>query len=206
MTTAPDDTRRLIGAETSQAVSAHGVELVTDGYEEAPHRHARAQLILGISGMITCTVADGLWMVPPGCAVWIPGGTEHSVRAAGKLELYILKVDEAIAPDLPTQACTITVSPLLRELVIEVARTSPAYDEAGPAGRLIGTMLDRLATAPIERLHLPLPSDPRLRRIADAITADPSDRSTIGEWARRVGLSERTLFRLVPEQTGMTFG
>lgn len=67
-------------------------------------------------------------------------------------------------------------------------------------------MLDRLAVAPIERLHLPLPSDARLRRIADAITADPSDRATIGEWARRVGMSERTLFRLVPEQTGMTFG
>lgn len=121
-----DYRRRLIGEETPQVVSAHGMELVTDGYEEAPHRHDRAQLILGLSGLITCTVADGLWMVPPGCAVWIPGGTEHSVRADGKLEVYILKVEEAIAPDLPTQACTMTVSPLLRELVIEVARPLPS--------------------------------------------------------------------------------
>lgn len=71
---------------------------------------------------------------------------------------------------------------------------------------MVHTMLDRLAIAPVERFHLPLPSDPRLRTIAEAMAADPADRATIGEWARRVAMSERTLSRLILRETGMSFG
>ncbi len=192
--------------EVAQAVVAVGVEFVTDGFERPPHRHRKAQLILGIKGLITCKVAKGLWLVPPQCAVWIPSGIEHDVRVSGALELYILFVDPDLACELPKECCTIGVSPLLRELIIETSRFSRPFIDTGPEGRLLQTMLDRLAIAPVERLHLPMPSDPNLRRIADAITANPSDRSTIDEWARRVGMSERTLMRSVLEQTGMSFG
>ena len=34
----------------------------------------------------------------------------------------------------------------------------------------------------------------------------PADRGTMRSWARRVGLSERTLARLLTQQTGMSFG
>lgn len=75
------------------------------------------------------------------------------------------------------------MSPLLRELVVEAARLPRLYDTGGPAERLVHTTLDQLRSAPIERLHLPLPSDARLRSIIDAMTADPSDRSTVAQWA-----------------------
>ena len=67
-------------------------------------------------------------------------------------------------------------------------------------------LLDELAAAPVEKLHLPMPSDGGLRRIADGMTADPSDRATVHEWAKRIGVSERTLSRLVLQETGMSFG
>jgi AraC-like DNA-binding protein len=51
-----------------------------------------------------------------------------------------------------------------------------------------------------------IPSDGGLRRIADGMTADPSDRATVHEWAKRIGVSERTLSRLVLQETGMSFG
>lgn len=51
-----------------------------------------------------------------------------------------------------------------------------------------------------------MPSDGRLRKIVDALHHTPSDRATTGEWARRIGMSERALFRLVLKQTGMSFG
>lgn len=188
-----------------RTVSVLEWEHVSEGFEGAKHRHRKAQLIVGITGMITCEIERGLWMVPPQCAVWIPGGTDHSIRGIGDLDLYILFVDPELVPELPKECCSISVSPLLRELVIEMARLPMLYDCSGPAGRLVHTMLDQLAVAPIERLHLPLPSDPRLRRIADAIIADPSDRATISQWARRVGVSERSLSRLVPQETGMSF-
>lgn len=113
---------------------------------------------------------------------------------------------DTILPELPNQCCTVAIDPLLRELVIGVARLPQLYDRDGPSGRLIQTMLDELATAPVEHLHLPLPTDTRLRKITDVLTADPSNRTTIGEWAAYVAMSERTLFRLILRETGMSFG
>ncbi|GJD41919.1 helix-turn-helix domain-containing protein [Methylobacterium bullatum] len=192
--------------DVPRGVSAVGMDLVTDGLENHRHAHRKGQLILTARGMVTCDVAKGLWMVPPQCALWIPGDIEHSVRVVGDVELYVLFIDPDIAGALPSECCTITISSLLRELVIAVSHLTEPYDDDGPHGRLIQTMLDQLSVAPVERLHLPLPTDPRLRRIADGLTSDPSDRATVGEWARRVAMSERTLFRLILRETGMSFG
>lgn len=189
---------------TDAAVAA--VEFVRAGYELAPHRHDDAQLMLVVRGLVTCEVAAGLWMVPPQCALWIPAGVEHSMRGVGDLQLYCVYVEPKLTDFLPVECCTLTVSPLLRELVIEISHLPSHCDVDGPDGRMIGTMLDRLATAPVEQLHLPMPSDRRLRQIADRLIDDPSDWTTIPEWARKVGMSERTLARLLTKETGMSFG
>lgn len=192
--------------EVPRAVSAVGMEIVTGGFEHPPHTHRKAQLILAARGLITCDVARGLWMVPPHCALWIPGGMEHSVRAVGEVELYVLFVDPAVAPALPEECCTVSISALLRELVIAVAGLPALYDREGPPGRLIHAMLDQLEAAPVEHLHLPMPADPRLRKIAAALAANPADRASIAQWAQRVAMSERSLFRLILRETGMSFG
>ncbi|MBP7334238.1 helix-turn-helix domain-containing protein [Niveispirillum sp.] len=192
--------------EIPRAVFAIGGELVTDGFEQPRHEHRKAQLIMALRGLVTCEVAKGLWLVPPHCALWIPGGMEHSVRGVGEVALYILFVEPDAAPAMPKECCTVAIAPLLRELIIRVGHLPPLYDREGAQGRLTQTMLDELANAPVKQLHLPLPGDPRLRRIVDGLTADPSDRATIGEWARRVAMSERSLFRLIQRDIGMSFG
>jgi AraC-like DNA-binding protein len=95
--------------------------------------------------------------------------------------------------------------PLLRELIRAVSHLPPLYDEDGPPAPLIQTMLNELAAAPVERLHLPMPADARLRKIVDGWSADPADRIGLGAWAQRVGMSERSLSRLVLRDTGMSF-
>ena len=67
-------------------------------------------------------------------------------------------------------------------------------------------LLAELPQMPVQRLHLPLPAEPRLRRIAAALAEDPADRSTLAQWAGRVALSESSLARLVARETGLTFG
>jgi AraC-like DNA-binding protein len=175
------------------------------GYELPAHRHEDAQLMLVLRGLVTCEVAAGLWMVPPQCALWIPVGVEHSMRGAGDLQLYCVYVQPQLVHGLPQQCCTLGVSPLLRELVIEISHLPNHYDADGPDGRMIATMLDRLAAAPVEQMHVPMPSDRRLRRIADRFVADPADRTTIPAWARKIGMSERTLLRRLSKETGMSF-
>ncbi len=66
-------------------------------------------------------------------------------------------------------------------------------------------LLDEIATADIENLHLPMPTDARLRLIVDLMMAAPSERGTLDGWATRVGLSERTFVRLISRETGMSF-
>jgi AraC-like DNA-binding protein/quercetin dioxygenase-like cupin family protein len=177
-----------------------------DGIEVGAHHHRKAQLIYTARGTLTCEVSQGLWIVPPQCAVWIPGGMRHSVKGVGTLEVYGLFVDPASAPTMPDACCTVSVSPLLRELLLRCARFPALYPVKGPASRLATVLLDELGAAPVEKLHLPMPADDRLRRIADGMTADPSDRAAVHEWARRIGVSERTLSRLVHHETGMSFG
>jgi AraC-like DNA-binding protein len=66
--------------------------------------------------------------------------------------------------------------------------------------------LDQLPVVPAKQLSLPISENPKLRFIANALTTDPSDRSTLSLWASRLAMSDRTLARLVERETGLTFG
>jgi AraC-like DNA-binding protein/quercetin dioxygenase-like cupin family protein len=189
-------------------VMAVGASIVTGpgGMEAEAHHHRKAQLMYMARGVLTCEVSHGLWIVPPQCAVWIPGGTQHSVKGVGAIEVYCLFVEPASAPTLPDACCTVSVSPLMRELLLRCARFPTLYPVKGAESRVVTVLLDELAAAPVEKLHLPMPSDLGLRKIADGMTADPTDRATVQEWAKRIGVSERTLSRLVLQETGMSFG
>lgn len=108
------------------------------------------------------------------------------------------------AADLPERCCTFSISPLLRELIIEL---SDRVEGDGARGELLTKMLlTELPRMPVQQLHLPISSEPRLNRIAEALAQDPADRSTLAEWANRIALSESSLARLVAKETGLSFG
>jgi AraC-like DNA-binding protein len=195
----PDDVPR--------AVVTFGTAMEEVGaFELEPHRHRKGQVLFVYRGALTCEVEGGLWLVPPRSAVWIPGNALHSIRASGMLEGYNAFVEPEVAAHLPASCCAISVTPLLRELLVRCAHLPVLYEESDANGRMVSVLLDELACAQIEDLHLPMPSDPRLRRIAEAMIAAPADRGTLESWAKRAGLSERSLARLITRETGMSFG
>lgn len=171
--------------------------------EVPDHRHRKAQLVFALGGGVTCRVPSGLWMVPPHCGVWIPGGTQHSNIATANARIFFVYI-EPEAADLPDRCCTLSISPLLRELIVELA--DRGEDDDGRGELLTRVLLSELPRMPVQRLHLPISSEPRLRRIATALAEDAADRSTLAEWADRVALSESSLARLVVKETGLTFG
>jgi AraC-like DNA-binding protein len=122
------------------------------------------------------------------------------------LEGYSAFVAADVDARLPQLCCTVAVTPLLRELLVRAASLPLFYDEGGANSRLMAVLLDEIAAAEVENLHLPMPSDRRLRALVDLMMAAPSERGTLGQWAKRVGLSERTLERLIRRETGMSFG
>jgi AraC-like DNA-binding protein len=177
---------------------------VTETRAEVPsHRHRKGQLVFALRGGVTCRVRSGLWMVPPHCGVWVPGGMEHSNDATANARIFFVYI-EPRAAHLPNRCCTLSISPLLRELIVELAdrvQDGDARDEL-----LTRVLLTELPRMPVQQLHLPISSEPRLRRIAAALAKHPADRSTLAEWANRVALSESSLARLVVKETGLSFG
>ena len=189
-----------------RAVIAVSATSTSESWEHAPHSHRKGQLMYTLRGVIHCQIEAGIWIVPPQCALWIPGGLPHAARGSGEAEVYCLLIDPDAAGALPAQCCTLSVSGLLHELISKAVSFPPMYEEDGAQGRLIRTLLDELAQAPIEDLHLPMPRDPRLRRLADSLLADPGDKATLGQWAMRIGMSERSMTRLLLEEFGLSFG
>jgi AraC-like DNA-binding protein len=98
------------------------------------------------------------------------------------------------------------VTPLFRELLFRLATRPADYDREGPDAKLVSVLLHELTTVSVENHCLPMPSDPRLRRLLDAMKAGPANGATIKEWAKRVGVGDRTLSRLLVQETGLTFG
>lgn len=190
----------------SRPVVALSATSVKKDWENARHQHRKAQLIYSVRGILNCEIEDGVWIVPPQCAIWIPGDLPHAARGAGETECYCLFVEPDAIPDLPKDCCTISVSPLLRELLLRAAGFPELYPLGGREDRLIAALLDELVEAPVEDLHLPMPRDARLRRLAQMMLADPTDKTSKADWAIRIGMSERSMSRLLLHEIGMSFG
>ena len=54
-------------------------------------------------------------------------------------------------------------------------------------------------------LHVPIPQDPRLAKICEAVIADTSADLTLDDWADRSGIGRRTLTRMFRRETGQSF-
>ena len=175
-------------------------------FELKPHCHAKGQILFVQRGALTCEVEGGLWIVPPRSAIWIPGGARHAIKVAGALEGYGAFVAADAAPRLPAVCRGVAVTPFLPELLFRTAILPLLYDEGGVNSRLTAVLLDELGAAKVEDLHLPMPADPRLRRIVDLMMASPVHRGSMEGWAGKAGMSTRTLSRSIKRETGMSFG
>ncbi|EDW2843599.1 AraC family transcriptional regulator [Salmonella enterica] len=170
------------------------------------HVHRHGQLVMSLSGAVTCEVVNQLWMVPPQCCVWIPGDMPHSIRATTDVRLCMLFIDPVYTAELPLNCCTISVSPLVRELILDITEQSSDYVKGSLTFLKASVLLEELNKMPIENFCLPISKEPRLTKIIDAWLADPSDRRTLTEWSKFLSMSSRTLSRLVVKETGLTFG
>ena len=119
-------------------------------------------------------------------------------------ETVVRPVRPEAAPLLADRPQVVGISPLLREL-IQVAMTVPTpYAAESRDGRLMRLLLDELHALPVLPMHLPNPTDARLKRICAHIDRHPDDASTLDDWAQRLGVNVKTLQRLFVRDTGMT--
>ncbi|WP_027015473.1 AraC family transcriptional regulator [Comamonas composti] len=188
----------------AQPVAVLGLGAVTESWELPFHSHRKSQLLFADTGLITLEAQAGLWVVPPQGAVWIPAGMVHRARSSGHPSGFVAFVETDAPAGLPCTCSILSVSPFLRALLERIAVLPENYAPDSPEQRLLDVLLDELIAAPTEPLHLPMPRDARLRRLADAMLQEPAGRSTLDEWARRIGMSERNMSRLFLAETRLS--
>jgi AraC-like DNA-binding protein/mannose-6-phosphate isomerase-like protein (cupin superfamily) len=189
---------------TPRPVIAIGTDY-PDGFLLRRHRHRRAQLLYGSTGVMKVTTGQGDWVVPPQQAVWIPPQVEHEVLVLG-VSTRSLYIEPSVVPVSRSACEVISVSPLLRQLLIDAVEMPLAYDEQGRDGVLVTLALLEISQAQALPLHIPLPADPRLQARCQAFLRRPDIHQSPLDWARDLFVSERSFSRFFREQTQMSFG
>ena len=165
-----------------------------------PHHHDEHQIVHASSGIMRVYGPGGVWVVPPGRALWIPAGTAHSIHCVTPVSmrtLYLRGYNKAFAAE-----CAVwRVSPLMRELVIRVAEGF----QRGLEGHVLALLLAEIIRVDTIPVHLPEPEDARLKSMTDTLLAHPDDSRTLEVWAASMGMSPRNLIRRFRKQTGLTF-
>src|SRR5271170_1161162 len=175
--------------------------------EKAQHTHSRHQLMYSQKGVIHVSTPTGCWILPPTKSIWISGGTPHALLVKRPVELTILWLDRD-APGAPDwSGCkVVSVSPLIRELLSVCSQQPWDYPPASRSSHLAQVLLEQLEVHEQAPLELPELSDPRAKRVAAMLRADPADRRPLAELASAAGASHRTIERLFATETRMSFG
>ncbi|MET0934736.1 MAG: helix-turn-helix transcriptional regulator [Luteibacter sp.] len=166
------------------------------------HSHVRGQFFYVEEGLIVTRTEHGSYLLPPHRAGWMPPGCMHTVSITGRTHAWGVFIAPEAAVGLPDRPCVVGVNDVFRAIVKRAA-TWPAdtLHHDPEKDRLFAVLLDEIRRAPVESLHLPMPLDRRLRRVAIAIYEHPHDTRGIEDWANWAGMSARTLTRLFRQET-----
>jgi AraC-like DNA-binding protein len=173
----------------------------------AAHAHVRAQIMFAEQGALTILTRAGSWVLPSNRALWIPGGTTHTLICRKSAHLRTLYLDERIHwTQARPHVAVLQVPTLVRELIIAMTEAPWSYERVSPSARLARVLCERIAPVDQEPVHLPEPRDPRARRLSVLYYANPAERRPLPILSAVVGASARTLERLFVSETGFSIG
>lgn len=176
-----------------------------NGHVIPEHLHPEDQLLFASQGVMTVRTRQGIWVVPPLRAVWIPANTLHTVSMSGRVSMRTLYMLPSLARALPRKCFVINVSSLLRELILHACAFGKLKKTIPVQKRIIEIIVDQLKASKSIPLQLPHPSDSRAMRIVDALVAEPAEQKTLERLCKDCGASKRTIERLFIAETKMTF-
>ncbi|MEZ8773514.1 AraC family transcriptional regulator [Vibrio tasmaniensis] len=176
--------------------------------EQRPHNwhsHHRGQLLCIDEGLIQVKTEEGTWVLPPHRAGWIPPGAMHSVYFCGSLKGRSLLFTPESCEKFPMRPCVIQMSDVLKVLSIRASTWCKTEELSTPCLHVLSVISDEIVSSPQESLYFPLPKDPRLEKVTQAILLDPNSKHSVEHWASIGALSSRTLRRLIRSELSMSF-
>ena len=171
------------------------------------HNHPRGQVLYATTGLMLAHTYAGAWAVPSGYALLIPPLLSHDIGMHGRVEMVTAYIAPEIASAFMPGTCrVIQVSKLLDALLQAMVWEPLLYEPGQRGGHLAELILDEVKNAKATALVLPMPSDPRVRRMCQYLIDHPGSMPGIDAWADEIGVSRRTLTRRIRQETGLSFG
>jgi len=197
--------RRTVADEAFLIVRSAAANL-RNGEIIRAHAHDWHQLIYVSEGVLCVRTDAGSWIAPASWAIWVPARVRHAVRFIGECALRTLYVRPDWRPGLPDRCSVVTVSVLLRELILRITAMG-MLDERDMTGAAIATVaLEEFRQSDVPPFTLPQPTTEPMRRAADLIVNQAPQAGTIDRLARAVGIRARTLERRFLAETGLSLG
>jgi len=163
-------------------------------------------MLFACKGVMTVRTKQGVWVVPPMRAVWIPAGTPHSVAMSGRVSMRTLYFLPGLCRVGRGQCMVMNVSPLLKELILHACKYPKLNTRVPTEKRIIEIIVDQFKVVESIPLQLPQPKDSRALRVTKMLSAGTADHKTLDRLCKDSGASKRTIQRLFLEETKMTFG
>ncbi|WP_328403526.1 AraC family transcriptional regulator [Nocardia sp. NBC_00403] len=193
----------VLPATAGDTAMVFGARVLPAGHWFDTHEHPQHQIAWAARGVLVVEIGDGHWVLPPTRALWIPGNTGHRTGTSEGATMHGIFVEPDRCPVAFGAPTMLRVTRLLHELFdhLTAPDTAPA-----PRRRAEAVVFDLLEPVEVIPIGAHPPSDPRARQVADALTRDPADARTLGQFAVHVSAAPRTLARLFVAETGMSFG
>src|SRR5471032_1852472 len=160
------------------------------------------KFIYSFSGVLEIESSNASFVITPQFGIWIPPNVGHSGFNRHQAYHCSFHVASEHCIHLPSTACALTVTPLVRAILEELRLRlvhSPEED------RLLYVLLDLLARSSRAESYLPTSCDPLLGPVLRALEAFPADPRSLPEFACSAKTTERTMMRRCQRDLGMTF-
>lgn len=166
-----------------------------------PHSHPVHELCWNRHGTSMADIGARHWIITPSHGLWIPAGTVHGASAAAGTIFNAAMFDVNQPVNLPAQPTAVKITPLLALLLERLS--DPGLTSS--SREITEAMVLDVLTPALTEFFVTIPSDERLRAMVQQILHDPADSRSLNEWSEQLGLSTKTVTRILAQQAGLTF-
>lgn len=197
--------RNLSWMEQSNAdVLVHASE-IPHGYVVPLHSHRRTQVLCVSAGVVLVATVRGRWMIPPGHALLIPRGLEHSVEMYSDVVMRSIYILSPVGRASAESPIVLEVTDLAHQLLAEASRVQGLNADQRRLELVMALLVDEIERLPEQPLGLPFPASGRLAALCREFLERPVPGAKIDDWAKNLNMSRRSFTRFFREETGVSF-
>ena len=201
------DANLLIAARPEFQVIAKVVKMQR-GFVDKWHKHPWHQVIFPFDGILQTKVGNLQYVVPHSGMLFIPAHTYHESFVIAETKFIGVYFNPKANIGYPLSTKAVTSTPLIRELIIHIAKIYSANElknQDSNSIKAVDVLIELINGSDTYDISLLLPSDKRLMIIFNEFLQNLQLDKTLSDWAKQVGASERTLSRLFTKDLGMSF-